>query len=595
MEANASAIADALPGYIVGAEVGRGAWGIVLEGTHRQLDRKVAIKQLPEAFASTPEVRVRFEEEARVLAKLSHPHIVQLYDYRETEGLCLLVMEWLPGRSVWDRMAAAGLTPEAACATVMATCAGLEFAHQKGVLHRDIKPENLIFDGDGILKVTDFGIAKVIGGRETLASRAGEILGTPAYMSPEQVLGGDLGPQTDVYSVGVMLYELLAGRLPFPIDPDPIASAYLHVNQSPEPLSKSAPQVSSQLAEVTMRALSKSASDRQASAEELGLAVARAAAAAWGSGWLERSGVTVLAGGKIAEAAREVTSPAVQSVQAPVRATLAGHRPEAGSALGFVPSEVRPVNAVAELPSKPVAEIGVATLGLLLAVVVAIVASGRPLPGGGTDAGAVTIAGVDPAAVSLIDLDVGTPVEVGLSPGIAEALGTERAVVSLTVAGIPVDGISVPIIRAGAGSVAEADLSGAKFLAPSVSTLTVELERDGDPAVIASRVKSDQPLIQSIPALAAIVLGLFIFANGEATFKPMRRRKKGAVGVVALGAMGALLGLVVQIVTWLTLSREPSLLSIAGSVLLSSAAGVALGLAGLKYGRRHRPTAKRVR
>src|SRR5205823_4844361 len=155
-------VAAALPEYEVGGELGRGGFGLVRAGRHRHLKREVAIKELPPSLASDPKVRARFAAEARVLASLSHPHIVPIYDYVERDGLCLLVMEHLPGGTVWKRFKDHGFGPETACAVAMATCAGLHYAHERGVLHRDVKPENLLYSGEQVIKITDFGIAKVV-------------------------------------------------------------------------------------------------------------------------------------------------------------------------------------------------------------------------------------------------------------------------------------------------------------------------------------------------------------------------------------------------------------------------------------------------
>jgi serine/threonine protein kinase len=187
-------IAEAMPDYDVERELGRGGMGVVYLGRHRRLDRGVAIKELPPNFAADPEVRDRFSTEARTLAGLSHPHIVPIFDYVEREGLCLIVMEQLPGGTVWDRFTTTGLTPPTACAVVMACCAALEHAHSKGVLHLDVKPDNLMFDAESAVKVTDFGIARVISGDRTMGTVNGQVLGTPAYMSPEQARGDELSP-----------------------------------------------------------------------------------------------------------------------------------------------------------------------------------------------------------------------------------------------------------------------------------------------------------------------------------------------------------------------------------------------------------------
>ena len=317
-------IAAALPLYDLHGELGRGAWGVVIAARHRQLGRDVAIKQLPRSFGADPAVRARFVAEARLLGSLDHTHIVPIYDFVEHEGLCVLVMERLTGGTVWSRFKSGAFTPQRSCAVGLATCAALHYAHQHGVLHRDIKPENLMFSHEGVLKVTDFGIAKVVGGSSTVATRAGDVLGTPAYMAPEQALGGSLGPSTDIYSLGTLLYELFSGRLPYPEDTNPVATLYRHVHERARPLPEAAPHIPAPLAEVTARALEPDPEDRYPDAETFGVALATAAAEAWGAGWLGESGLTVAATGPILNAAvgsgprrsaETVISPRPQSVE----------------------------------------------------------------------------------------------------------------------------------------------------------------------------------------------------------------------------------------------------------------------------------------
>jgi serine/threonine-protein kinase len=313
-------IAAALPTYDIGREVGRGGWGVVLSGRHRQLARDVAIKQLPRAFASDPEVRSRFFAEARLLASLDHPHIVPVYDFVETNGLCLLVMEMLPGGSVWQRFTERGVTLEDACAIGIATCVALDHAHGKGILHRDIKPENLMFSGTRALKVTDFGVARMLTGSRTMATRVGEVLGTPAYMAPEQAIGAELTPATDVYAVGVMLYELVSGQLPFPETGDPLQMLFRHVHESPRPLTSVAPHVPEPIALAIAEALEKSPADRPTGALLLARTLRSAARASLGAGWLERSSVTVMAAGIVSDVddqphATNVTRNASESVR----------------------------------------------------------------------------------------------------------------------------------------------------------------------------------------------------------------------------------------------------------------------------------------
>ncbi|MFL6206319.1 MAG: serine/threonine-protein kinase, partial [Acidimicrobiales bacterium] len=297
-------IADAIPDYDVQRELGRGGMGIVYLGRHRRLDRGVAIKELPPSFAAEPEVRERFSTEARTLAGLSHPHIVPIFDYVEREGLCLIVMEQLPGGTVWDRFTSSGLTPPTACAVVMACCAALQHAHSKGVLHLDVKPDNLMFDAESAVKVTDFGIARVISGDRTMGTVDGQVLGTPAYMSPEQARGEDLTPASDVYAAGVMLYELLSGQLPWQGAETASELLSQRLREDPIPLRDVAPHVPQPLADVVMTSLSRDVTTRYQRAEDLGVAIGEACADSWGPGWLDHSGVAIVGSERLSRAAR---------------------------------------------------------------------------------------------------------------------------------------------------------------------------------------------------------------------------------------------------------------------------------------------------
>ena len=310
-------VAQALPSYEIGQELGRGAWGVVLSAQHRALGRSVAVKQLPRAFAADAAVRGRFLTEGRLLAALDHPHIVPVFDFVEKDGLCLLVMELLPGGTVWNRFTAKGFTPPAACATVLAAASGLQAAHEKNVLHRDVKPENMMFSSEGVLKVTDFGIAKVVGGDATLATRAGEVIGTPAYIAPEQARGGQLSPATDVYALATMLYEMLSGQLPFADETDVMALLFKHAYEDPVPLDQSAPSVPGPVVPVVMQALATTPEDRYVSAQSFALALAQACTSVWGPGWLAAQGVPVMGAGSVVAATEHMSMERTAHVFAP--------------------------------------------------------------------------------------------------------------------------------------------------------------------------------------------------------------------------------------------------------------------------------------
>lgn len=278
---------EALPAYEISHEIGRGAFGVVYAARHLQLDRDVAIKQLPRAFAADPGVRERFTAEARMVASLEHPHIVPVYDFVDRDdGICLLVMERCQG-SVGDRFQEDGLATDEACAAVIACCAALDHAHGAGLLHRDIKPENLMLDTKGVVKLGDFGIARALDS-DARRTATGMVIGTPAYMSPEQVRGEDLTAASDVYSVGIMAYELLTGALPFPESPTATGLLAHHLVTEPTPLTVTRPELPGTVGAVIDRALAKSLDDRHGSALELASELAEACVRSFGTGWLRR-------------------------------------------------------------------------------------------------------------------------------------------------------------------------------------------------------------------------------------------------------------------------------------------------------------------
>jgi non-specific serine/threonine protein kinase len=369
-------VAAALPSYEIGEELARGSTGVVLAARHRQLGRDVAVKMLPPHLAENPDVRERFVAEAKLLASFSHVHIVPVYDYVEQDGLCLLVMERLGGGTLDDR-ARAGLDPPSSCAAVLAVCSGLHYAHDRGVLHRDVKPANVLVAADGLVKVTDFGIAKVLGGTESPMTSSGFLLGTPAYMAPEQARSIDTSPATDVYGAGTVLYELIAGRLPFPADNDPLRVLYSRLHSDPHPLQEAAPHVPPQLAEVVMRALEREPADRYESADEFGAAIAAAAADVWGVDWIRATPFAAATPGAV----RTAASPTPGSVPE----TVIDHGGSGNGAGGPPPPTTVPKGVPS--PEPPPERPGRRRIGLILGVValVAAVALAAVLLTGGDD------------------------------------------------------------------------------------------------------------------------------------------------------------------------------------------------------------------
>lgn len=210
-------IARLFPQFEILGFIGKGGMGAVYKARQTILDRLVALKVLPPAVASDPGFAERFNREARALARLSHPNIVVVYDFGKAGPLHYLVMEFVDGTNLREVERAGRLSPEQALAIVPQICEALQFAHNEGIVHRDIKPENLLLDKKGRVKITDFGIAKILGVSEGKAALTGakEVMGTPHYMAPEQIEK----PQTvdhraDIYSLGVVFYEMLTGELP---------------------------------------------------------------------------------------------------------------------------------------------------------------------------------------------------------------------------------------------------------------------------------------------------------------------------------------------------------------------------------------------
>ncbi len=302
--------------------------GLVYLGVHRKLGRKVAIKELAPNLADDPEVRSRFLTEARTLAQLEHPNIVPIYDYIEQQGRCVLIMEALSGGTVWSLFTREGLSFAKSCELTLATCAAVQHAHEHGVLHRDIKPENLLLTESGDLKVADFGIAKVIDGGRTLATVDGSVLGTPAYMAPEQAEGATVGPPADVYAIGTMLYEFLSGRLPFDGDA-PMSLLIQRITSEPRQLSEVAPTVPGELSAVIMRSLARDPALRYSTVREFGEAVAKAGQAAFGSSWstaLTAPGLQPASPHQAQPTVAPLSRPAVVNPDAAATVAPLGHR-----------------------------------------------------------------------------------------------------------------------------------------------------------------------------------------------------------------------------------------------------------------------------
>lgn len=241
--------------------LGSGGMGEVWRGRDLRLDRPVAIKVLTAAGVREPMAAERFDREARTAARLTHPHIVGVYDFGTEENHSYLVMELVEGRTVGDLVAAGPLPVDQALSIAVQTCDGIAAAHAAGVVHRDIKPGNLIVTPAGTVKICDFGIARLprLAGQNTLTGPATK-LGTSSYMSPEQALGGPVDPRTDLYGLGCTLYAMLAGAPPFA--GDPLSVLHQHVNEPPPPLRDRRPDVPVELDALVSELLAKDPADR---------------------------------------------------------------------------------------------------------------------------------------------------------------------------------------------------------------------------------------------------------------------------------------------------------------------------------------------
>ena len=296
-------VQEALPSYDVGDELGRGAWGVVFRGRHRIDGREVAIKQLPPIFGSDPAVRARFAQEAEIAKSLEHPHVVSVHDYvQRDDGLCLMVME-LCGQTIGERFRETGLRTEESTAIALSVCAALVYAHDLGVLHRDLKPENLLISLAGVVKLGDFGLARSVD-ESTQLTMSGTLVGTPAYMSPEQAGGETLTAASDQYSLAVLVYELLTGELPFEDTRSVGALIRQHLMVAPRPVRSVNPRVPVGIATPIDRALAKPPEERFPNVREFGVALARGGVRAWGPGWLGDAGFRLHASTDIMTAAQ---------------------------------------------------------------------------------------------------------------------------------------------------------------------------------------------------------------------------------------------------------------------------------------------------
>ncbi|MCP9620284.1 serine/threonine protein kinase [Nocardia otitidiscaviarum] len=587
----------ALPGYVIDGQVGRGGCGVVLAGTHRGLGRRVAIKQIPPQFAHDAQVRRRFVGEARLMAAIDHPHVVPVYDFIERADLCLLVMEYLPGGTVESRFATDGFDAAAAVAVALSCAAGLEAAHRHGILHRDVKPSNLMFSRRGALKLTDFGIAKIVGGDETLVTRAGEIIGTPSYIAPEQVRGQQLSPATDVYALSTMLYQLLSGVLPFPPDSDQLAMLFAHAYGEPAPLLDVAPGVPEPIADVVMRGLTPDPDHRFATAESFGIALAAPAALCWGVNWLPPVGIPVIGADTIVAAAT-------------------GGRWSQGPQTGYVPRDPLPVRrsmpTARMLPREPVARTGARLVDveradlipvqrvvhlssprvpLLVAGVLAMLTVGVAVlglgPGPNRDLPAldtIRVGGVDVAAGEPIEIDLSRPVPISVTGTDADA-----ATLAVVVLGTATGGTATPLSAGPSGASAEVPAPVHRYVIAGDLTARLTLSRAGiETATYDFGVRTTQSPYPTAAAVGTLLLALFAGAYAESNARALRAGGARFAAAVGLTLSCALLAVAAVGAVWVLLGSEPARTTVIGCAVLGAATGSAAAVACRRLGRRRR-------
>jgi len=303
------------PGQLLGpyriiSQIGQGGMATVYKAYQPSMDRNVAIKVLPGQLAESKEFTQRFQQEAHIIARLEHAHILPVFDYGESDGISYFVMRYLEAGTLKNKMEAGPLSLTEIDQIFTQLASALSYAHSHGVIHRDLKPANALIDSQGNLFLTDFGIAKLLADASPRLTQTDAIMGTPAYISPEQAQAQTVDQRSDIYSLGIILYEMVTGRVPFVAD-TPLAVILKHVS-NPLPLPSSIkPDIPEAIEKVLLKALAKNPDDRFATAAEF--------VAAWKRALTDTSSARTLA--ERAAVASYAGTPRVQTQVKPAPAT----------------------------------------------------------------------------------------------------------------------------------------------------------------------------------------------------------------------------------------------------------------------------------
>jgi len=252
--------------YKILEKLGEGGMGVVYKAQDLRLPRLVALKFLPKSFLSNQEAKTRFENEAKAASTLNHPNITTIYEIDEVENECFIAMEYIEGKSIKKLIEEKSLSLKEVIDIAIQVCEGLAVAHETGIVQRDIKSDNIMVTSRGQVKIMDFGLAKLKGASKV--TKTGSTLGTLPYMSPEQVQGIEVDRRSDIFSLGVVLYEMITGQLPFK-DEHEAAIIYSILNETPEPLARYKSNVPGKLQRVVEKALAKDKGLRYQHADEL--------------------------------------------------------------------------------------------------------------------------------------------------------------------------------------------------------------------------------------------------------------------------------------------------------------------------------------